>query len=50
MALERILQEKPNGQKVLTIPSDLANMLGWEKGDIIKFVSKEESTITLKKD
>jgi|GEM_PF-1897715 antitoxin component of MazEF toxin-antitoxin module len=43
------LQEQKNGQKMVTIPRDLASAMGWEKGDELKFSVKDSITLELTK-
>ena len=33
---ERILQETPKGQYIITLPIQVIRMLGWKKGDTIQ--------------
>lgn len=39
------LQEQNNGQKLVTIPRDLARAMGWEKGDELDFEVKNSKTL-----
>jgi hypothetical protein len=41
------VQEKPNGQKVITIPKNLANAKGWEKGQEVKWKINDRGNLEL---
>ncbi len=43
------LQEQKNGQKMVTIPRDLAKAMGWEKGDELEFAVKDSETLMISK-
>lgn len=45
----RKLQEKNNGQKVVTVPDDLATAMGWEQGDDLDFTVQDKDTLQVKK-
>jgi len=41
------LQEQKNGQKMVTVPRDLAKAMGWKKGDRLEFSVKNDSTLEI---
>jgi antitoxin component of MazEF toxin-antitoxin module len=43
------VQEGSNGQKLVTIPKDLAKAMGIEKGDQVNWKVKEENVLELRK-
>lgn len=43
------IQGLPNGQLVLTLPKDLAEYLGWSKGNDVIFNLFNEDSIIIKK-
>jgi len=43
------LQEQKNGQKMVTIPRDLAKAMGWSKGDKLEFSVKNSETLEITK-
>ena len=43
------LQEQKNGQKMVTVPRDLARAMNLEKGDNLKFKVKDSNTLELRK-
>jgi bifunctional DNA-binding transcriptional regulator/antitoxin component of YhaV-PrlF toxin-antitoxin module len=42
------LQEQNNGQKLLTIPRDLAKAMGLKKGDELEFYVKDSKTLEIR--
>ena len=44
-----VVQEGSNGQRLLTIPRDLAKAMNLEKGKEVKFNVKDSETLELKK-
>lgn len=43
------VQEGSNGQRLVTIPRDLARAMGLEKGQEVKFKVKDSETLELEK-
>jgi len=43
------VQEGSNGQKLVTIPKDLAKAMGIEKGDQVNWKVKKENVLELRK-
>ncbi|MFB6245934.1 MAG: hypothetical protein ABEJ03_06335 [Candidatus Nanohaloarchaea archaeon] len=41
------LQEKPNGQFVITVPKKFVNAKGWEKGEELEWKISSEGVIEL---
>lgn len=41
------LQEGSNGQKLVTVPRELAKAMGWNKGNELSFSVKDEETLIL---
>ncbi|MFQ3275118.1 MAG: AbrB family looped-hinge helix DNA binding protein [Candidatus Nanohaloarchaea archaeon] len=44
------LQEQKNGQKMITIPAQIARAKGWKKGDKLKWRVGEDGKLILEKD
>lgn len=44
------VQEGSNGQRLVTIPRDLARAMGLDKGQKVDFKVKDSKTLELKKD
>lgn len=42
-----IIQERPNGQKVITIPKNLANAKGWEGGQEVEWKINDKGNLEL---
>ena len=42
-----IVQEGSNGQRLVTIPRQLAKAMGWEKGEEVEFEVKDQETLEL---
>jgi len=43
------LQEGSNGQKLITIPRNLAKAMGWEKRDELSFSVNDQNSLILKR-
>lgn len=44
------IQQQKNGQKMVTVPRNLARAMGIEKGDEIEFRVKDSETLEMKLD
>ncbi|MFB6182794.1 MAG: AbrB/MazE/SpoVT family DNA-binding domain-containing protein [Candidatus Nanohaloarchaea archaeon] len=43
------IQEGSNSQKFVTIPTELAKAMGWEKGDEVEFSVQDSETLEITK-
>lgn len=48
--LKVIVQKLPNNQLVLTIPKDLAEIKGWDKGTVLSFKNHDQNSVLLIKE
>lgn len=48
MSEERILQQGTRGEYLISLPTQVVRILGWQKGDTIQ-ISLEDQTLKLRK-